>query len=204
MILKKILAFLFVAVFTMSLATLTFASEIESEIKVTDIEIGSFDAQMNVGATQSLTVTVVPSNSTQNSVSYNSSDENVATVSDTGEIKGISKGNVVIAISAGDIKKEISITVKIATKSVNLNTDYLVLKPGNTFNVSAKVLPIDANQTISFKSINAAVASVNEQGLIKTISVGTTSIIVSNGDMSSVITVIVNQNGTTTSEASGG
>lgn len=162
-------------------------------ILVTDIEIGSYEPELEVGNTMTVSGTVVPSDASESEIKYTSSDTSVATVSSTGEVKGISAGNVSITLTAGSVSKTLELTVKVATAGIKLNSDYLVLKPGEAFKLSAEVMPVEAYQKVSFKSADTSVAAVSSDGLVTAKKTGTTTIIVSNGDISAAVSVIVDQ-----------
>lgn len=152
---------------------------------------------MEAGNTLNLTATVLPSTATDSTVMFRSSDTNVATVNSGGEVKGISKGSVTIYVSAGSITKEVNLTVKVKTTVIKINKDYLVLKQGEAFKLSVSVSPAEAEQAISFKSTDSSVASVSDGGVVTAKSTGTATIIVSNGDLSNAVSVIVNKNSDT-------
>lgn len=162
-------------------------------ISVTDIEIGSYEPELEVGNTMAVSGTVVPSDASESEIKYTSSDISVAMVNSTGEVKGISAGKVNITLTAGRISKTLELTVKVAATGIKLNSDYLVLKPGETFKLSAGVTPDEACQTVTFKSADISVAEVSSDGLVTGKSTGTTAIIASNGDISVAVSVIVNQ-----------
>ena len=63
---------------------------IEVNIEVKDVEIANYEKELNVDATMNLTVTVLPENAMDSTVTYKSSNPEVATVSSTGEVKGTS------------------------------------------------------------------------------------------------------------------
>ena len=75
-------------------------------IPVTDIEISDHEEEVEVGKTINLTATALPANATESTITFRSSDINIATVTSAGEVKGISKGYVTIYVSAGSIIKE--------------------------------------------------------------------------------------------------
>lgn len=172
-------------------------ADIEKEIPVSDIEISDHKDEVEVGNTLNLTATVLPSTATDSTVMFRSSDTNVATVNSSGEVKGISKGSVTIYVSAGSITKEVNLTVKVKTTVIKINKDYLVLKQGEAFKLSVSVSPAEAEQGISFKSTDSSVASVSDGGVVTAKSTGTATIIVSNGDLSNAVSVIVNKNSDT-------
>lgn len=175
------------------------AKEDEEIIKVTDIEVGNYTKEMEVDKTQNLSPTVVPSNATNSNISYSSSDISIATVSSSGEVKGIAPGNVTISISADGITKSVNLKIKVGTTNIQLNSNYLILKVGEEFKINAKAIPENASQDILYKSSNSNIATVTNDGNIVAKSIGNATIIVSNGDMSKAITVIVNEVGQTSS-----
>lgn len=176
-------------------------STTEKNIAVTDIEIGDYEKELEVESTQNLLVTVLPSDATDASVSYSSSNTSVATVNSLGEIKGISKGTATIIVKAGSITKNIAITVKVSTTRLDINSTYLILKQGEEFALAATVIPSEASQSITYKSADTSIATVTEEGIVKATSIGNTTIIVSNDDMSNAVTVIVNKSGTEQEES---
>ena len=172
-------------------------ADIEKDIPVSDIEISDHEDEVEVGNTLNLTATVLPTTATDSTVMFRSSDMNIATVNSSGEVKGISKGSVTIYVSAGSITKEVNLTVKVKTTMIKINKDYLVLKQGEAFKLRVSVSPAEADQGISFKSTDSSVASVSDGGVVTAKSTGTATIIVSNGDLSNAVSVIVNKNSDT-------
>lgn len=168
--------------------------EAESDVvPVSDIEIADHEDELYVDKTLSLSATVIPSNASNSDITYTSSDESVVTVSSTGEVKGIAKGNADIYVSTGSVMKTISLTVKVATTAIQLNRNYLVLKPDENYQLSATVIPADAAQAVTFRSADPAVASVSSGGLVTARKSGSTTVVVSNGDFSAAVSVIINQ-----------
>lgn len=167
--------------------------EEETTVGVSDIEISAYEKELYVDGTMSLTANVLPSNATNPAIKYVSGDENIATVSSTGEIRGISPGNVSITLQAENIIKKLDITVKVKTTSIDISNNYIVLKKGETYHLKATAQPDNASQEISYKSNNSGIATVSGNGDIMAENTGNTTIIVSNGDLSNAVTVIVNE-----------
>ncbi len=172
----------------------------EKTIEVQDIEIGNYEEELNVDATLNISATVLPTNATDATITYKSSNTEIATVNSSGEVKGIAAGQVVIYVTAGNITKQVPITVKIGTTAINLNSDYKVLKSGDTFQIKAQVQPAGAAGGITYKSLNTDIATVSGAGVITAKSCGNTGIIVSNGDLQVSVTVIVNEEGSASTE----
>lgn len=165
------------------------------EIKATKLEIADFDKNLKVGDTLSLQATVIPTNSTETEITYKSTNEKIATVSSLGEVKGLSKGKVIIVAKVGQVIRKIKINVVVPTTQINVDSSYLVLKAGSSHNLKVDVFPKNAPQNIKFKSKNKQIALVDTDGKIYAKSSGNTTIIISNGDTSVSVVVIVNKTG---------
>lgn len=168
---------------------------IEETKTAQDIEIGDYDEELKVDAVLDLTASVIPSDAIDTTVNYQSSDTNVATVSSSGEVKGIAPGQVIIYISAGNVMKQIPLTVKIETALIKLNSSYQVMKLGDTFQIEAAVQPSGAECSLTYKSLDTKVATVSPSGMITAKACGNTAAVISNGDLQVSVTIIVNQEG---------
>lgn len=181
-------------------AETVFEEKEEAQIEVKDIEISDYEKELNVGSTLNLTVTVLPADATDSTVTYKSSNSEIATINSSGEVKGTASGNVVIYASAGNITKEAHIRVKVATTGIQLNSDYQVMKPSETFQIKASVQPVEAESKIIYKSTNEKVATVSSKGVVTAKSCGSAAIIVTNGEAHVSVSVIVNENGVANEE----
>lgn len=74
-------------------------------VAVTGVTIAPKTASINVGATQQLTPTVAPSNSTNKAVTYTTSDATKATVSASGLVTGVAVGSATITVTTADGNK---------------------------------------------------------------------------------------------------
>lgn len=167
----------------------------EKRIEVKDVEISNYERELNVDATMNLTVTVLPSDATDTTVTYKSSNSKIATVNSSGEVKGIASGEVVIYVTAGNITKEAAIRVKVATTAIQLNSSYQVMKPNETFQIKTSVQPAGAEDKVTYKSTNEKVATVSAKGVITAKSCGSAAVIITNGEAHVSVSVIVNENG---------
>jgi len=163
--------------------------------KSVTIEISDYEEKLKVGDVMRISAKVYPIDTVGAELEYKSSDETIATVNSSGEVKGISKGKVTIAVSACGITENVKLDVVVATKKIELSKDYFIFRPGQSDRISATVFPSDASQELTFKSLDPSIVSVSDDGSIKANKVGNTSVIVSNGDVSISATVIVNTSG---------
>ena len=94
---------------------------IDSVIAVSGIKVSKGSVSLEVGSTNQITVTISPSNATNKNVTWTSSNSKVATVSNTGVIKGIAAGTATITVqdASGKFSAKVSVTVKKKETSSN-------------------------------------------------------------------------------------
>ena len=185
----------------------TITTEPDASMVVTEMDITLASNTIAVGDTTSLSLAVLTTCAANYAdVSLSSSNEGVATVNSFGKITGIAPGTATITATSGDVSCSATITVVAAassttgaTQSISLNTNYVVLKPGSSKTITGTVSPSSSSQALTFTSQDKSIATVSANGVITGVSTGATAVIVSNGTVSSSVTVIVNR----TASASG-
>lgn len=80
-------------------------------VDVASVSINPSNAEMEIGSTLALTAQVYPSNATNSSVSWTSSNSKIASVSSAGIVTAITQGNVIIRATAGEQYADCSIKV---------------------------------------------------------------------------------------------
>ena len=169
-------------------------------VSVSSITISSTSAEVNVGSSIQLTVTISPSNATDKTVGWSSSNSSIAEVSSSGQVSGKAEGTATIKASCGGKKASCKVTVKksnqpIPVQTITLNATSTDLIIGNTYKLTAVISPSNAtDKTIAWSTSNASVASVTQSGLVTGISEGTASISASCGYVKAVCTVNVKKN----------
>ena len=148
---------------------------------VTSLTLNKTALTLNVGKTSTLSATAGPSDANNKTVKWTTSDSSVATVSSTGEVKGIKKGTATITATAADGSgKKATCTVTVVNKivtRVTLNITILPLQPNKTSKLTATVGPSDAdNKAVKWKSSNTKVATVGSTGKVTAIGKGTATI----------------------------
>ena len=183
----------------------TITTEPDASMVVTEMDITLASNTIAVGDTTSLSLAVLPTSAANYAdVSLSSSNEGVATVNSFGKITGIAPGTATITATSGSVSASATIKVvssgSAVTESLSLNTNYVVLKPGSSKTITGSVAPSTASQSLTFKSNDTKIATVNGSGVITGVSTGATSVIVSNGTVSSSVTVIVNRTASASSD----
>ncbi len=113
------------------------------------------------GKEETLTATVMPSNSTDNVV-WSVTDPSIATINPaTGRLTALKKGQTTIVAKAGNQSASIDLTVWIPIERIELDRTQLEVSKGGTYILSATAYPEDAdNATILWRSNNPDVATV--------------------------------------------
>ena len=83
-----------------------------SVIPVTSVDIVEKDITLDVGQKKQLSVIVLPENATDKTVTWKSSDTTKALVTTYGLVTAVSKGDVVIKATAGNISDTCSVTIQ--------------------------------------------------------------------------------------------
>lgn len=140
-----------------------------------------------------------PSDAPNKAHTWTSENPQIATVDETGKVKGVSVGTTRITVTALANKAtatcEIEVVDKIiAVTSVTLNSKEETISIGSTTQLTATVSPTTAtDQNVVWTSSNNSVAIVNEDGLVKGLSVGSANITASAGGKSAVCAVTVTE-----------
>ena len=113
-----------------------------------------------------LTATIAPLNFTD-AVVWTSSNEEVATVSDTGYVEICGVGTAVITVTAGNVKAACKITVPQLIDWIEFDEDEIELKAGQTYQLKPYISLSDAtNKKLKYTSSDTKVAEVSASGLV--------------------------------------
>ena len=160
--------------------------------KVTSIDFDKSTLTINIGDKKQIVAKVLPSDATNKTLAWKSSNEGIATVSN-GVVTGKSEGNCTITASSTDgsnVVKSIKVHVqKIVKKvtSIDFDKSTLTINIGDKKQIVAKVLPSDAtNKTLAWKSSNEGIATVSN-GVVTGKSEGNCTITASSTDGSNVV-----------------
>lgn len=175
------------------------AIERDEAVAVTGVTLDETSISMLTGETKTLKATVAPEEATIKSVSWISSNPEVATVSDEGMIEALKAGDVTVTVKTedGDFTAECAVTVSAApvpVTGVTLDKHEMTLVEGEEATLAATVAPADAtNKNIHWTSSAPGVATV-EDGKVKAIKAGSATVVVKSedGDFTDWCTVTVN------------
>jgi uncharacterized repeat protein (TIGR02543 family) len=134
---------------------------------------------VGVNETLQLTATVQPGNATNRSLTWSSSDSSIARVDANGRVTGVRDGTAVITVRTNDGGFEARTTVTVRTIPLTgiTVTGGPNVTVGLTITLTARFTPTNAsNRNVTWSSDNTAIATVNQQGVVTGVAVGTTII----------------------------
>ena len=154
--------------------------------RATGIQINKVYLKVIEGHSKKIKAKVTPSSATIKKVSWSSSDETIAMVSNTGKITGITPGTCKITAKTTDGSKlkvscNVIVLKEVPATGIDLTASDMILVKGTSQSAGVKITPNNSTDTLYYYSDNTAVASVSSKGKIKakrpgncTISVSTT------------------------------
>ncbi len=169
------------------------AGEKDEVEAVTGITLSQDEVTLVEGERFTLTATVLPSNATDQAVTWSSSKESVATVTN-GVVTAKSTGVAIITAKVSDKEATCVVTVEkdvIAVTNIILSQEEATLAEGETLVLTATVLPSNAtDKTVTWSSSKESVATVMN-GVVTAIAPGTTVITAKAGDKEAICVVMV-------------
>ena len=168
----------------------------KSEIAVSSVALNITNTKLMVGTTIKLNALITPTNATNKSVNWSSSNKGIATVDGNGYVSCIKEGTAVITAKTSNGKSASCVILVIAkdvpVNFVSLNNPNPSIMVGDDFQLRATISPENAtNKGIMWTSSNPNVATVNN-GVVRGINVGETTITAtaSNGISASAVVIV--------------
>ena len=146
---------------------------------VTGITLNVNEQTIDKGEKFLIIPNVEPIDATDKTVTYTSSDPEVATVSDNGIVTGITGGTAIIVVQTNErgLIASCQITVNEAATSVEIIDPTTLINNGDAKQLSVEVLPETAsNKTVNWYTSNASVITVDSSGRIEGVGYGTATI----------------------------
>ncbi len=175
-------------------------------VEVKKITLNSETNSVNVGSYVQIVATIEPANATNRDLIWYSSDPSVARVDSKGLVEGLKAGTVTITAMTkdGTVKGIKVITIKelptptptivpiitptitptpLVIESLSFTDTNVSVKKGNTLQLVVKVIPTELSGTkLTWKSSNSNIVSVDENGKITGLEVGTATITVTSSN----------------------
>ena len=155
-------------------------------VLVTGIKLNTSSLNWPAGKSGTFRATVTPSNAKNKAVSWKSSNNKVATVDANGRLTATGVGSATITCTAKDgngAKATCTVKVYQPMKGIVLNTNKLNWPIGKTGKFKATITPSNAvNKKLKWTSSNPKAATVDANGILTAVGVGSTTITCSAAD----------------------
>ena len=160
----------------------------DKEIKVTGVKLNKSETSLLVGGNETLTATVLPEDATNQNVTWKSDKPEIATVDANGKVTGVKVGEATITVTTQDGGKTATCRVTVSDREikvtgVTLDMTSMELVVGEGKTLTATITPADAtNQNVAWTSSDATVATVDDNGKVTAVKVGTATVTVTTQD----------------------
>ena len=145
---------------------------------VTSVSLDKTSLTLTEGETAQLTATVLPENASNKNVSWTSSNSDVATVSQDGQVTAVSAGTATIRVVTTDGGKvaECAVIVNhlyVPVTGVSIEPSSAAVAVGKTIQLAATVSPSNADEKdVTWESSDESIAKVNNEGVVSGIAAG--------------------------------
>ena len=181
---------------TTTTATKSVVEEKPAEIYAQSIKINLKDLEILIGDSKKISATIYPENTTNKTITWTSSDENICKIDSEGNIFANNVGEATITAKTSNNKQaSMKVTVKpIKVTQIEINIEKQELNPGETLPILATVYPENAtDKTINWVVENPDILTI-EEGKIVAKEPGTTKLFCSSNDgINSETTITVNK-----------
>ena len=164
------------------------------QIEATEITLNKTELSLMIGQEETLIATLTPEDSSIEIVwSVETGGENIVSVSQEGKVTALSVGTATVIATTGSVSASCKVTVNpITATGIELNIDNMTLLVGQTDKLKATVTPPNTtDQSVTWKSDNEAVATVDADGTVTGVSVGVALITATCGEASATCKVSV-------------
>lgn len=146
---------------------------------VTDIKLDETTKTMYVGDTARMSYIIAPTNASNRDVTWSTTNQAVISVDTNGQVTARGAGVAVLVLRSADgsFMSTCTITVKQKATGIDFDVTNLELNVGQTYTIKVTAKPADATDfTLTWTSLDNAIATVDEKGTITGKAVGKTVI----------------------------
>ena len=165
-------------------------------VNVTGVSLDQETLKLSPGQSETLTATITPENADDLGVNWTSDDSTVATVDKGGKVTAVAAGETTVTVTTNDGGYEAECVVTVSEDlQIRVENVAATITTGMTMKVEVTVIPETAETPeYVWSSSDPTVATVDENGEIKALAAGTTTITVATADgkaeTSFVLTVV--------------
>ena len=160
------------------------------------ITLNFTEYELHVGESFQLIATIWPDSlSARVNLEWSSRNQSVAEVNSNGVVTAVGVGSSVVSVICGAVRATCEITVKeneVLAQAVELTPESAELEVGETFSLAATIYPENTtDKSLAWSSSDAAVASVDENGVVTAVAVGSCVITATCGEVAGTCAITV-------------
>ena len=170
------------------------ASSLKVVVPSTGISLDQKSLTLAKGAEATLNAALTPADA-DSTITWSSSNEDVATVDDEGNVTAVDRGTAVITATANGHSASCNVTVNVPLNGITISGDKTTIKKGQTAQLTVAYDPADTtdDKTVTWSSSDETVASVDANGLVTALKDGKTTITAKVGDKSADYEITVQE-----------
>lgn len=161
-------------------------------VLLSEITLDKEIIEIGVGSQQTLSAIVLPLNTTDKTVTWSSTSNEIATVNN-GVVSAVKAGECDIIARCQNLQALCHVIVfEIPPTSILLNIENEQVRLGSQLTLTATILPENSTcKTVLWTTSNANIASVDSNGVVTAVGVGECDIVASCGDVQAVCHLVV-------------
>ena len=162
---------------TITCTSVSTGAKATCKVTVSYVELDKVEAILEKGKTMTLKATVYPSTLTDKTVTWESSNTRIATVTTAGKVKGVRAGTATITCTSNATGLKATCTVNVVKGTVTLNKTEAFIEKGKTTTLKATLTPTTLeDMSVTWTSSDKTVATVSSSGKVKGVGYGTATI----------------------------
>ncbi|MBP1919008.1 RICIN domain-containing protein [Youngiibacter multivorans] len=164
----------------------------ENSISATGISLSEDALTINKGLKIAVKATIEPVTATDRTVTWTTSDMSVVTIQN-GVITSVAPGTATVTASINGYSDSIAITVNAPLLALGVDDDDFAVNKNETHKIYCYHYPYYTtdDKTVTYTSSDESIATVDSKGIVTGISLGTATILLTNGSIQKSVNVTV-------------
>lgn len=177
----------FIAILSVSILPTSNVYAASTTVKVKSVKITTpkySTLTLSKGTSYTFTASVSPSNATNKTLKWYTSNSKIAKVSSSGKVSAVKNGKTTIYCKAGGVtSNKITVTVGTPVSSIKPAKSEITLSRNKTHKIKYTLSPSNSsNKGVKYRSANSSIAKVDSSGTITGIKPGNTTIYIDSAD----------------------
>ena len=167
----------------------------DNQVAVSKVTLNKKNLSLDIGKNETLKAIIAPDKATNKKIKWSSDKPKIASVSDSGQVKGLAEGTAVITVSTEDGNKTATCKVTVLKAAKPPAEDKIIkltgisiksktsLYVGDKETLKVTYTPSNASdKKVTWLSSDPKIATVSDNGEVTGVAIGTTSLVVLSND----------------------